>query len=77
MILECTGIAFFVVNMTCKDISPPAAPVVVCPPVRAWSTTFQKQIAAEMRAAPNSALAKVAVQSIGDRDVARACRSKK
>jgi hypothetical protein len=37
-------------------VTPDPAPAVVCPPVRAWSKSFQKQIAAEMRAAPNSAL---------------------
>lgn len=71
MILKCTGIAFFIANMTCTDVTPP--PAVVCPPVRVWSREFQKQVSAELRAAPNSALARVAVQSIGDRDVARAC----
>jgi hypothetical protein len=35
---------------------------------------FQSQIAAEIEAAPNSALAQVAIQSIGDRDVARVLR---
>lgn len=75
MILECTGVAFIMVSVTCKDVSPP--PVAVCPPVRVWSKAFQKQVAAEMRAAPNSALAKVAIQSIGDRDVARACAQAK
>jgi hypothetical protein len=30
-------------------------------------------VAAELKAAPSSALAQVAIQSIGDRDVARAC----
>jgi hypothetical protein len=55
----------------------PPVPAVVCPPVRTWSKDFQKQVAAELRAAPMSALAKVAVQSIGYRDIARACRAKK
>lgn len=72
MILECTGLAFIMVNVTCREVAPPP-PAVICPPVREWSKPFQKQVAAELRAAPNSALAKVAVQSIGDRDVARAC----
>lgn len=75
MILECTGFAFLMVNVTCKDVSPP--PVAVCPPVRAWSPAFQKKVAQEMRAAPNSALTQVAIQAIGDRDVARACANAK
>jgi len=71
--MNCTGFAFIFVQLTCTD---PASPPVVCPPVRTWSRAFQKQVAAELRAAPNSALAKVAVQAIGDRDVARACAAK-
>lgn len=70
--MNCTGFAFIIVHLTCTDPAPPA-PAVVCPPVRQWSKDFQKQVAAELRAAPSSALAKVAVQAIGDRDVARAC----
>jgi hypothetical protein len=70
--MNCTGFAFIIVQLTCSD---PAPPPVVCPPVRIWSREFQKQVAAELRAAPGSALAKVAVHSIGDRDVARACRA--
>jgi hypothetical protein len=59
--------------MICRlEAAPP--PAVVCPPVRPWSVSFQKQVAAELRAAPpDSALAAVAVQAIGDRDTARAC----
>lgn len=59
--------------MICRlEAAPP--PAVVCPPVRAWSRAFQQRVAAELRAAPpDSALAAVAIQSIGDRDVARAC----
>lgn len=72
--ITCTGFAFFVLSMTCEVPAPPP-PAVVCPPVRQWSREFQKQVAGELRAAPNSALAKVATQSIGDRDVARACRA--
>jgi hypothetical protein len=72
--LTCTGFVFIVAQLTCTDGAPP--PAVVCPPVRTWSRDFQKQVAAELKAAPNSALARVAVQSIGDRDVARACRKK-
>lgn len=71
--MNCTGFAFIIVQLTCTDPAPP----VVCPPVRTWTREFQKQIATELRGAPNSALAKVAVQSIGDRDVARACRAAK
>jgi hypothetical protein len=48
---------------------------VECPPLRTWPPAFQKQIAAELRAAPkNSAMARVVVNAIGDRDVIRACR---
>jgi hypothetical protein len=71
----CTGFVFIVAQLTCTV--PDRAPAVVCPPVRTWSQAFQKQVAAEMRAAPNSALAQVAIQSIGDRDVARACAKQK
>lgn len=71
--ITCTGFAFIFAQLTCTvpDTPPPA---VVCPPVRTWSRDFQHQIADELRAAPNSALAKVAIQTIGDRDVARACQ---
>jgi hypothetical protein len=73
----CSGLIFgaFIqfANLTCTTDVPPF----VCPPVRMWTKQFQKQIAAEIRAAPNSALAQVAVQSIGDRDVARACAKSK
>jgi hypothetical protein len=75
MTFTCTGWVLLYAQLTCTMPTP--APAVVCPPVRAWSKDFQKQVAAELRAAPTSALAKVAVQSIGDRDVARACRGKK
>ncbi|HYD66156.1 hypothetical protein [Azospirillum sp.] len=75
MTLHCTGFAFFVVQMTCTDLTPP--PAVVCPPVRTWTREFRNKVAAEMRAAPSSALAEVAVQSIGDRAVARACAQAK
>lgn len=68
MSMTCLG---FLVFFSCQ--MPTAAPAVVCPPIRTWTREFQKQVAAEMRAAPKSALAQVAVQSIGDRDVARAC----
>lgn len=73
--LECTGWVFLYAQITCT-MPPPPAPAVVCPPVRTWSRSFQKQVAAELKAAPKSALATVAVQAIGDRDVARACAAK-
>lgn len=66
-------ICFGILVMICQLQAAAPSPAVVCPPVRAWSREFQQRVAAEMRAAPNSALAQVAVQSIGDRDVARAC----
>lgn len=48
---------------------------IVCPPVRPWTPAFQQQVAKELRAAQQgSALAQVVIQSIGDRDVARACQ---
>lgn len=70
----CTGFAFIVVQLTCTD---PAPPAVICPPVRTWSRQFQKNVADEIKAAPQSALAAVAIQAIGDRDVARACANVK
>jgi hypothetical protein len=75
MTLNCTGFVFIVAQLTCVDVSPP--PAAVCPPVRTWSREFQRQVAAELKATPNSALAHVAIQAIGDRDVARACAGKK
>jgi hypothetical protein len=75
MTFTCTGFVFIVAQLTCTDAAPP--PAVVCPPVRTWSRDFQRQVAAELRAAPGSALATVAIQSIGDRDVARACRARR
>ena len=76
MTFTCTGWVFLYAQLTC--VMPTTAPPVVCPPVRIWNKEFQKQVAVELRASPNSALAKVAIQSIGDRDVARACaRSKR
>jgi hypothetical protein len=76
MTFTCTGWVILYAQLTCVMPEPPT-PAVVCPPVRTWSKDFQKQVAAELRAAPDTALAKVAVQSIGDRDIARACRRKK
>ena len=73
MIMHCVGVAFIVLDMTCTQLAAPP-PVAVCPPVRTWSQAFQKQVATEMRAAPNGAMAEVVRQAIGDRDVARACR---
>jgi len=74
--VNCTGFAFIIVQLTCTDPAPPPPPV-ICPPVRVWTKEFQKKVAAEMRAAPKTALATVAVQSIGDRDIARACAASK
>lgn len=71
MIMTCTGWAFIAVQLTCT--MPDPVPAVVCPPVRSWSAEFQKRVAAELRERPDSALAAVAIQSIGDRDIARAC----
>lgn len=52
--------------------------VVECPPLRTWTPAFQKQLAAELRAAPkNSAMSRVVIDTIGDRDVIRACRKGK
>jgi hypothetical protein len=73
--ITCTGIAFIFASLNCTV--PDQPPAVVCPPVRTWSKPFQAQVAAELRAAPKSALATVAVQAIGDRDVARACAKSK
>lgn len=73
--ITCTGFAFLFATLTCQVPDP--APVVVCPPVRTWSASFQKKVAAEMRAAPTSAMAEVVRQAIGDRDVARACAGKR
>lgn len=71
----CTGWVFIAAQLTCT--MPDPAPVVVCPPVRTWSRDFQKRVADELRANPTSALAEVAVQAIGDRDVVRACARKR
>jgi hypothetical protein len=54
----------------------PPAPAVVCPPLRTWSREFQQKVAAELKAAPKSALATVATLAIGDRDIARACAAR-
>ncbi|MGY3366202.1 hypothetical protein ACVWZL_003327 [Bradyrhizobium sp. GM2.4] len=69
--MTCTGLVFIVAQLTCTDASP--TPAAVCPPVRTWSAAFQKQVAAEIRTAPDGALAQVVMQAIRDRDVARAC----
>jgi hypothetical protein len=72
--MKCIGIALVIGWLHCEDPPPPPPPpAVVCPSVRAWSKDFQKKVAAELRAVPKSALAEVATQSIGDRDIARAC----
>ena len=65
-------ICFGILVMYCQ-LQVATVPPVVCPPVRTWTRDFQNKVAVEIRAAPNSALAQVAIQSIGDRDVARAC----
>lgn len=50
---------------------------VVCPPLRDWSPSFQKQLASELRSAPKrDALGRVVADAITDRDIARACRGK-
>ena len=69
-------ICFGILVMYCQ-LQAATPPAVVCPPVRPWTAEFQKKVAAELKAAPNSALAQVTVQSIGDRDVARACTKTK
>jgi hypothetical protein len=70
----CVGL----IVMHCFASAPSAGTVVECPPLRTWSSVFQKQVAAELRAAPkNSAMARVVVDAIGDRDVIRACRAMK
>ncbi len=71
--ITCTGFAFIFAQLTCTIPDPPA-PAVICPPVRAWTRDFRDQVAKEMRAAPNSAMARAVTESIGDRAVARACK---
>ena len=67
----CVGL----IVMHCFVTAPGAGTVVECPPLRTWTPAFQKQVAAELRAAPkNSAMARIVVDTIGDRDVIRACR---
>jgi hypothetical protein len=73
--ITCTGIALGFAMLTCEV--PSTVPPAVCPPVRTWTQEFQNRVAAEIEAAPNSALSQVAIQSIGDRDVARACAAAK
>ena len=77
MILECVGIAFVYAQMTCKQVDAPPVPAARCAPVVEWSQAKQNQIAAELEAAPGSALAALAVEYIGQRDIARACRAAK
>ena len=69
--MTCTGFAFLFVMLTCE--APPQPTAVVCPPMRTWSRDFQKKVAHELRAQPGSAMAKVVIDAIGDRDIARAC----
>ncbi len=73
--ITCTGFALGFAMLTCE--MPSTVAPAVCPPVRTWTQGFQNQVAAEIEAAPNSALAQVAIQSIGDRDIARACTAAK
>jgi hypothetical protein len=63
---------FLGIVMSC-NLPDGQATAVVCPPVRTWAPAFQKQVAKELRAAKDSALARVVVEAIGDRDIARAC----
>lgn len=59
-------------------VETPGGTAVECPPLRTWTPAFQKQLAAELRAAPkNSAMSRVVIDTIGDRDVIRACRKGK
>jgi hypothetical protein len=68
----CVGLFIMSCNFTGGDST-----AVVCPPVRTWSKSFQAQVAQELRAAPNSAMGKVVIDTIGDRDAARACARKR
>ena len=69
----CVGL----IVMRCFAGEPAQPAATVCPPVREWSASFQKKLASELRAAPgNSAMAKVVIETIGDRKVARACKGK-
>jgi hypothetical protein len=76
MILKCKGFAFFVAQMTCVVISDPA-PASSCPPVAAWSRSFQTQVANELQEAPSSALAQVYLQHVQHRRIAKARGSAK
>jgi hypothetical protein len=71
--ITCTGFAFLFAQLTCSI--PETPPAVVCPPVRVWTRDFQKNRLRRNCARSPIALAKVAIQAIGDRDIARACRS--
>lgn len=68
-----TGTCVGLFMMTCTFTGSAPAPS-TCTPVRTWSKSFQQQLARELRAAPDSAMARVVIDSIGDRDAARACR---
>lgn len=74
MTLTGTCVGLFVMSCTFTGSVPAPS---TCPPVRTWSKSFQQQLAREMRAAPDTAMARVVIDSIGDRDVARACRRAK
>lgn len=75
-----TGSGFFCIGLIVMQcfVQTPNGTTVECPPLRTWSPAFQKQLAAELRAAPKgSAMARVTVDAIGDRDIIRACRNAK
>lgn len=74
MILECTGIAFIVAQLTCKQVDAPA-PAARCAPIVQWSRDRQGRLADEINMNPGSELARAAIEYIGQRDVARACRA--
>lgn len=69
----CAG---FIVMRCFADIG--GGTVVECPPLPNWTPSFQKQVAAELRAAPkNSAMARAVVEAIGTRGIIRACHKAK
>lgn len=76
MILECVGVAFIYAQMTCKEVGAPA-PAARCAPVVEWSRERQTRLADEINMNPGSELARAAVEYIGQRDIARACRAAK
>lgn len=71
--MKCVGFAFIFMSATCT-FEVPETTTVICPPVREWSKDFQKRMADELRKLPQgTAIGTVVTQSIGDRDLARAC----